>query len=407
MSVDWSRPQKTSSQVMDYVWGEVGPSSYLGQLRGEFSDTPKAELWMGAHPKAPSEVSGKGLDQWFLEKPELLGEASLSIDPVRLPYLFKVLSAAKPLSIQLHPNKKEAEQLHKKDPKNYPDDNHKPEIAIALEEHEALLGFESLPNLLEILETNPELMGLLDSGAYENLKAGGGKAEAKKKEALKAVFTSLFEKAQESPEMIKKAAEAMKRRMISKIEKSPKEKWFIKLADEGHEGDVGIFCLFFLNYRVLQPGEGVFLKADVPHAYLKGNIIECMANSDNVVRAGLTPKFVDVATLAEIVEVELKPLKVQMGKENGLGGKVYRVPVKEFEVHYWESQDKNLAVDLSKIMGPRFGVVLQGKITFEKRETYTKGDVFFLSNLCSSSMELAAKTELYLARPGDGSSVGN
>jgi len=400
MTVDWCRPQRAESEVMDYPWGETGPDAFIGRLTGDDNEAPKAELWMGAHPKAPSMVAGEGLDQWFSKRPELLGKESLSIYPEGLPYLFKVLSAAKPLSIQLHPNKKEAEELHARDPEHYPDDNHKPEIAIALEEHEALIGFDALEELLVLFELYPELTSLLDEVALSKLKNSLGENDNAKKELLKKAFNSLFKVAEDTPEKIKEAAIKLSERLSSKDKRTEKEDWFLKLASEGEETDAGLFCLFFLNYRVLQPGEGVFLKADVPHAYLRGNIIECMANSDNVVRAGLTPKFIDVKTLSRIVQVELEPLEVQRGESNGLGGEVFRVPVKEFEVHHWTSEGEEMSVNLAGLLGPRMVVVLRGTVAFREGETFSKGEVFFMSNLCSASMKLAKETEIYLARPG-------
>lgn len=399
MNIDWTRPQKAASKVQDYAWGEVGPGSFLGKLLGDESEGPKAELWMGAHPKCPSIVGDRGLDQWLRENPSLLGEESLNIDPKGLPYLFKVLSAARPLSIQLHPNKAEAADLHARDPEHYPDDNHKPEIAIALEEHEALLGFEPLDHLIQALDEFPELRLMLDKLEISNLEDSLKQSDDSKREALKAVFSSLFVESEKEPEKLKETVRAVRQKLLEKTDRSAKENWFLELSEPGHEGDVGLLCLFFLNYRVLKPGEGVFLKADVPHAYLRGNIIECMANSDNVVRAGLTPKFVDVETLAKIVQVELEPLAVQVGEDNALGGSVYRVPVREFEVHHWSSDDAGMEVDIQKLSGPRFGVILNGKVTFEGKEAFSRGEVFFLSDLCGVSMKLDGGSELYLARP--------
>jgi len=409
MIVDWSRPQKADSRVMDYAWGEAGPEAYLGRLTGGNDPGPKAELWMGAHPKSPSKVGGKGLDQWFAEKPELLGKESLAIDPSGLPYLFKILSAAQPLSIQLHPNKQQAALLHTKDPVNYPDDNHKPEIAIALEEHEALLGFEPIERLLEAFGNYPELELLLDAGSVAKLKTSQKLGGEKRKQILKEVFSSLFQGAKAKPDLLRKAVTGLRKRLLGQKDLGqkapgqkdlgPKESWFLQLAQEGQEGDVGLFCLFFLNYRVLQPGEGVFLKADVPHAYLRGNIVECMANSDNVVRAGLTPKCVDVDTLTRIVEVELEPLAVQRGTDNGRGGEVYRVPVKEFEVHHWTTGGQALSVELTGLLGPRFGVVIEGRVGFDSGDAFSRGEVFFLSDLCLAGMNLDSATEIFMARP--------
>jgi len=118
-----------------------------------------------------------------------------------------------------------------------------------------------------------------------------------------------------------------------------------------------------------------------------------------VVRAGLTPKFVDVDTLTRIVEVELEPLAVQRGIDNGLGGEVYRVPVKEFEVHHWTTGTQTLSVDLRGLLGPRFGVVIEGRVRFGPGDAFSRGEVFFLSDLCLDGMSLDPGTEIFMARP--------
>lgn len=396
MKPDWSQPQICQCTVQPYPWGEKGPEATITRLVGGDGTQPAAELWMGAHPKAPSRVAGKGLDEWMALEPEaVLGEKSLNAFGKTFPYLFKVLSAADPLSIQLHPKKSEAEELHAKDAQHYPDDNHKPEIAIALEKHEALIGFEPLSGLVTGLMEQEELCQFLGEKNIDNLqKAISSEDPELQKKSLYEVFCDLFRIADNDPTALKESSAAMAKRLKYKAELNPKEQWFIELQEHFPEGDVGLYCFFFLNYRVLEKGEGVFLKADVPHAYLRGNIIECMANSDNVVRAGLTPKFVDVETLCNIVEVGLEPLPIQTSDKNGLGGGVFEVPVPEFRVHHWKGNIKEIST--SSLPGPKILVMMEGEAQF-KSLTAKAGDVIFLADACEENMDLDGEAFLATA----------
>jgi mannose-6-phosphate isomerase len=398
---NWTLPHKLTCRIQSYAWGCTGPDAYLAQLMGlEHPESPLAELWMGAHTKIPSVLDGQGLDAHIKSNANsICGEACLRKFGMGLPYLFKILSARESLSIQLHPSKTEAEGLHAKDPKNYPDDNHKPEIAIALDSLEALLGFESLSRIVQHLDQEPELAEFLGAQHVQALRSALNLTTEKQNAILKAVFTALFELSQTQKKLLKSCTTKMAQRLRQKNDGAPRSKWFIELQQQYSEGDVGLFCLYFLKYCTLQPGEGVFLKADVPHAYLRGNIVECMANSDNVVRAGLTPKFVDVETLSQIVIVEQDSLNSQHSTDNGLGGGVFKVVVDEFEVHHWKNtQAQTVAIELSQLSGPRILVMLSGSLT-SRDFCAQKGQVVLLADACKENMELSVGGEFYLARP--------
>jgi mannose-6-phosphate isomerase len=361
-----------------------------------------AELWMGAHVNAPSKVSGEGLDAHIKNfATEILGSEGREKFGDRLPYLFKVLSSKEALSIQLHPNKQEAEELHARDPEHYPDDNHKPEIAIAIEPLEALLGFDSIDNIVSSLDQHPEMAGFIGQAGVERLRSVLGAADEDQVSALRSVFTSMFESIESRQSDLKAATSSMANRLRDEQGDDPRASWFCSLQAQYAEGDVGLFCLYFLAYRTLQPGEGVFLKADVPHAYLKGTIIECMANSDNVVRAGLTPKFLDVQTLSDIVLVELEPLKVQVAETNGIGGGLYQVPVDELEVHHFEctGEDGEREFPIQSLKGARIAVCTRGSGSFGDSASFQKGDVFLLADVCSAPLNLSAGSEVFLAKP--------
>lgn len=402
--MDWTRPQKLDCQIQHYAWGSQGPDAYLAKLKGiENPDQPMAELWMGAHPKCPSEIAGVGLDQLLKVSPlEILGKATHEAHPHQLPYLFKVLCAGDALSIQLHPNKSEAEELHAQDPEHYPDDNHKPEIAIALDRLEALLGFETFENIVINIESNHELKSFIGEESLLSLEKASSDDDSIRNVEVKRVFNGLFAKSLSDRDELKTLTASMAQRLCAQNDLSARDQWFVNLQKTYPEGDIGLFCLYFLNYRVLERGDGVFLKADVPHAYLKGNIIECMANSDNVVRAGLTPKFVDVENLAKIVLVECSPLVTQAAEDNGLGGECYRVPISEFEVHTWKAEQETLDVEMARLSGPRILVVTEGQVSASaegESVVAQKGEVLLLADACSSSLRLSKGTEIFMARP--------
>lgn len=399
--MDTKSSHKLDCTVQNYAWGMKGKEAYISNLLGlPPNEDPKAELWMGAHPRAPSLLNSTSLFDLIQDQPVgILGEKSHQKWGKMLPYLFKVLSANEALSIQLHPNKKEAEELHRADPEHYPDDNHKPEIAIALDQLEALIGFESYTKLVEDLKHYPEIKTFIGSEKMDALEQAMSKDDSDKLKALKDAFVSMNLKALQEREPLQKLNQTLYERLKTNSELTPKESWYLELYPKYPNGDVGLFALFFLNYRTLNQGEAVFLKADVPHAYLKGNIIECMANSDNVVRAGLTPKFVDVENLAKITQYELEPLKIQTGEDNGLEGRVYKTPVEELEVHVFESSAHELIVDLRAWQGASIGVVLKGSLELGVGQSYQKGDVFLIPDEATLKAILSPNTQTAIAKP--------
>lgn len=241
----------------------------------------------------------------------------------------------KALSIQAHPDIELAKELHARDPKNYKDSNHKPEMAIALTSFEALCGFRPIEEIVKDLETVPELAAMISEESAKQLKsaASSKKDSDEQRQALKGFFSEFIVLEQE------KVIDAIKRfemRITTMNRKStPLEELCLRLNGQ-FPGEVGCFCVFLLNYITLQPGEAIFLAANEPHAYLSGDCIECMALSDNVVRAGLTPKFKDVDTLIKMLtyktyqrdELAMLPTKLTDRPLSLL----YKPPIKEFQV---------------------------------------------------------------------------
>lgn len=294
--------------VQKYHWGKRGPSSLVAQLALEGrhlasieESTTYAELWMGTHPSCPSKIRGtdKTLASYITEHPECLGGSVRAIFGAQLPFLFKVLSVGAPLSIQAHPTKVLAKKLHEAHPNLYPDTNHKPEIAIALTEFEAFCNFRPLQEIAHLLKALPELREVLGSLAEQPLAS-----KAELHAWFKAVITAPAEVF--LPQLQKLANRFRKNEETAGV---PHELSSVFLrVHASYPDDIGCFVIFFLNYVKLRPGEALFLAANEPHAYIFGDCVECMACSDNVVRAGLTPKHKDVETLCSMLSYNSVPL---------------------------------------------------------------------------------------------------
>ncbi|CAJ1961575.1 unnamed protein product [Cylindrotheca closterium] len=318
----------------DYAWGIRGMDSRVARYALESKsidevdpDTPYAELWIGTHPKGPSKLkSGEDLR-------DVVGED--------LPFLFKVLSAGKALSIQAHPDKELAARLNSENPNAYGDDNHKPEMAIALTPFEAMCGFRQIEEIAFLIKKHPEFAACLSQEA--KLATFLAQDPDSQKDALQKVFSSFMQC--DATVSSKNLALLLLRLQAeqSKFHRHPHDEpaWerkcsraVLRLAQQ-FPGDAGAMAPFFLNYLLIAPGESFFMAANEPHAYVAGEIIECMACSDNVVRAGLTPKFKDVDNLVEMLTYSMGGPTIDAGaymEETGSKVIRYTPPVPEFEV---------------------------------------------------------------------------
>lgn len=318
--------------VKNYDWGKLGADSYVAKLAsandGKFileKDTPYAELWMGDHCSGPSVVKSSGDELGVAIQKDLPG--TIGEGQTKLSYLFKVLSIRKALSIQVHPNKEEAEKLHAQFPEVYKDPNHKPELAIALTEFQAMCGFRQYSEIRSLLTAWPEIELLLGKDNTECLASGD---EA----ALRKLYATLMHS---KPEQLETCVSGMVAKMQVKSTRSDLDNLFLQLHKD-FPNDVGLLSIYFLNILHLKPGQAIYLPANVPHAYISGDCIECMACSDNVVRAGLTPKFKDVDTLLRLVSYEGSPAEaklfqpVQLDGDNQLYTKTFIPTVPDFAV---------------------------------------------------------------------------
>ncbi|KAF8798497.1 RmlC-like cupin [Phlegmacium glaucopus] len=256
---------------------------------------------MGTHPTSPSLVlsSHQVLSEHLAGHPQLIGKPVIekfNAGDGNLPFLFKVLSIEKALSIQTHPDKQTAEILHAQRPDIYKDPYHKPEMALAITPFQALCGFRPLPEIAYYLNNTPELKALIPPPVINDFLSISGSSNPgqAEKAALKNLFTSLMT-ANEST--VHDQLDLLVKRYQLQATQLDDDDDIVQLVlrlNEQFPGDIGLFCPFVLNYVRLDPGQAIFLGAGEPHAYISG---ECMANSDNVIRAGLTPKLRDIPNL--------------------------------------------------------------------------------------------------------------
>ncbi|XP_043707106.1 mannose-6-phosphate isomerase 2-like [Telopea speciosissima] len=392
-----NEPQRLRCSVQNYAWGKTGEESKAARLFSLNSgldiqqDEPYAEFWMGTHESGPSFVINDSkvrdsdsefisLKSWILENPSVLGNKIVKKWGTDLPFLFKVLSVAKALSIQAHPDNKLARFLHKLQPTLYKDINHKPELALALTEFEALCGFVSLEELKHVLHTVPEIIELVgDDEADQVLCVNEHSGEKKVKVVLQSIVTQLMSASESS---ISETVYKMKRRlnMQRKVRQLTDKEQLVLRIEKQYPADIGVMVAFFLNYMKLSPGEALYLGPNEPHAYISGECIECMATSDNVVRAGLTSKYRDVQNLCSMLTYKQGPLEILQGVPLNPYTKRYLPPFDEFEVdHCILPQGKSTI--FPTIPGPSIFLVTAGEGIMQTdsfRETISEGDVLFV-----------------------------
>lgn len=308
-----------TAAVQNYAWGlPASPQCIVSRIYSANcnspvdSQLPYAELWVGTHRSAPARVGSDTLSD-YLQAHGL---------PAQVPYLLKILSVARPLSIQAHPDRALAAQLHAANPAAYRDANHKPEMAVALTAFEGMCNFQSAHLIESNLRRFPSLLDLC--GGQDTVKLL--LRPESKKEALRSVFGSLM-----------KADVSDVHRVLNDVfeiasnERSQMDDLFLRLVGY-YPGDVGCLAAYLLNHVRISPGQAFFMAANEPHAYLKGQCVEIMACSDNVVRAGLTPKFKDVSTLVDMLTYQDGPPKIMDGHVVDKFSRVYQPPAEEFQL---------------------------------------------------------------------------
>ncbi|XP_053573331.1 mannose-6-phosphate isomerase [Bombina bombina] len=340
-----------SCVVQDYAWGKLGRDSEVASLwaKGEPErqiepNRPYAELWMGSHPKGDAiildnRITEKTLGQWIAAHPECLGSKVRKAFEDQLPFLFKVLSVRLALSIQAHPDKALAEKLHAQFPQHYPDANHKPEMAIALTPFRGMCGFRPVSEIVGFLRDVPEFCALIGQEAAQELEMCAVEPcdGIKVRDALQRCFTHMMQSGKkECAEQLNLLVQRVSQQAQNGLDVSPCIGDLLLTLHSQFPGDIGCFAIYFLNVLTLQPGEAMYLGANEPHAYLKGDCMECMACSDNTVRAGLTPKFIDVQTLCEMLTYIPAPASSKLFTPVPISGDpyalLYNPPIPDFSV---------------------------------------------------------------------------
>ncbi|MFF3020614.1 mannose-6-phosphate isomerase, class I [Streptomyces sp. NPDC057939] len=318
---------RLTNTIRPYAWGSTTAIPTL--LGVEPTGEPQAEMWMGAHPGAPSrlerEAGGTTLADVIAADPEgELGAATVAKFGPRLPFLLKILAAGAPLSVQVHPDLAQAKEGFADEERrgvpidaghrNYKDANHKPELICALTPFDGLCGFRPPLEAAALLEG----LGVDSLKPYADLLRAHPE-EAALREVLTAVLTA------DRAEMARTVTEAA---AAAERLAGP----YAPYAGLVHEfpGDPGVIAAMLLNHVRLQPGEAMFLGAGIPHAYIDGLGVELMANSDNVLRCGLTPKHVDVPELLKVVIFE--PSTPGVMRPEADGEEVYETPIDEFRL---------------------------------------------------------------------------
>lgn len=323
---------KLENVIKNYAWGSKTAITELFSIANPNSES-QAEIWMGAHPNGCSKLieSGQLLSELIAQDKVAILGGYTALRFGELPFLFKVLAAQTPLSIQVHPNKQKAEAGFARENaqgieleaanRNYKDPNHKPELVYALTRYKAMNGFRPIEQIVALFKE----AGI--SVLYNEINALEASPNS---QGLRAFFCAIMSIKGER----KESALAELYAAYEKTAKSPLAKEALGYSASFrayYEGDIGLFSPLFLNTIELSPGEAMFLQAETPHAYVEGTGLEVMANSDNVLRAGLTPKYMDLAELIDNTLFEpTPPSSIKLSAINKGTKQSYPVPVDDF-----------------------------------------------------------------------------
>jgi mannose-6-phosphate isomerase len=416
MEQDKNKVFRLAGKIQHYAWGGT---SFLPKLLSvpNPDGRPFAEYWMGAHDNASSELvfdpassagqstgdpgNGKAstakLNEYIGSSPKELLGAQTAERFGRLPYLLKILDVRDMLSIQVHPSKKDAEEAFRKENKqgipltapdrNYKDDNHKPELMLALSDFWLLHGFKPVDRLKQTLLGTPELNFL-----WTIFEKDG--------------YAGMYKTAMEMPQMdVNETLQPLLDRVLPAyreggLSKDREDFWAARAAltfDETGRIDRGIFSVYLFNLVNLQPGEAIFQDAGLPHAYLEGQNVEIMANSDNVLRGGLTPKHIDVPELLKNIRFEATIPNVIHGKTVDGPVSVFQTPAPDFELCRIGLL-KGDAITIS-VRSVEIFMVLAGEVTVEENAQNSfaceMGEAFIAFDGARVSLRATEDTVLY------------
>ena len=370
-----------NGRLQHYVWGGERYIPHL--LHIDKTESHYAEYWLGAHPSAPSKVIGTkeeiSLDDFLHQNPTALGQQSRQLFGDNLPYLLKILDVANPLSIQLHPTKEQAEisfaqenaaSIPLNDPKRtYKDDNHKPEMMIALSDFWLLHGFKTKAKILDTLRQRPSLAVLATKLASQNLADFYADIMLATQDQLAQWLLPIIEGQQKAYEQ-------------NQLAMQNPDYWVLytlhAMNISRDKLDAGLMSFYLFNILNLQVGEGIFQAAGVPHAYLRGQNIELMACSDNVIRGGLTSKHVDIEQLLNIIDCsEIGPQIIAPAPKNQVY--TYPTPIADFALSNMPYA-KNTEISDRTLNGTIL-LVMTGEISLEAAQqklTLKQGQAAFI-----------------------------
>ncbi len=368
-----------ANRALDYAWGSP---TLLADLEGRSpSGEIEAEVWFGDHPANPAVTpGGERLDGWLAAR----GQAPL-------PFLLKLLAAASPLSIQAHPSKAQAEAGFAREEaagiardaavRTYRDDNHKPELIVALSPR-----FRALAGLRPIARTR----ALLDE-----LGAPGAELSARLEEPVAAIAWVLSDDAR-----------GIVREIIAAARAGSSDEFAAELAlaaqlDDRYPGDPGIVVALLMNLVTLRAGEGLFVPAGVLHAYLEGLGVEIMAASDNVLRGGLTPKHIDVAELVSVLDGTDAAVPILHPVADRPAVERYDVPVDDFSLRRVSPRGDAAVVPIA---GVTIALATSGELVLEggasaDRAIVSPGQAVLVTP-DEGTLRAEGEGELFLAAPG-------
>ncbi|AEO59659.1 hypothetical protein MYCTH_2308120 [Thermothelomyces thermophilus ATCC 42464] len=399
------RVLQLSGSCNNYPWGKQGQQSLAARLckttAKDFEikdDEYYSEMWFGDYPDYPARVleTGKPLKDVLNENKErLLGKKVIDDElDGQLPFLPKILSIAKALPLQIHPNKDLAAKLHAKDPDNFTDPNHKPEIAVALSRFEVFAGFKPLSEI-EPLFRLPALRPFVPDGTTQwtdktlrevtrNILKGGDATVKRVQDGLLSTAKSDLGSAGYILDLLPRLQ-----------------------RQYGPQDPGSLVALACMNFLVLQPGDALFIPADGIHAYLSGDIVECMARSNNVLNSGFCPPaernsidlFADTLTFRahsrdDVVLPSAETPRSRTGKT-----RVYRPPVSEFDMLRAELAAGE-ADEISESDGPGVLIVTKGSGRMEadgKKFELAEGAIYFVAPRVRVRWETDTGMEVYMA----------
>lgn len=405
LGIDCHRPKdqtpimrRLTGHIQHFAWGSLTEIPQI--LRREPDGTPWAEYWLGTHPGGHAFLDdGRVLADLVREQPDVVGAASRELFGGRLPFLLKILSAGSPLSLQAHPSREQAVVgyaresllgLHPDDPRrSYKDDWPKPEAVVALTPFEGLLGFR------DPVETAGLFEGL--GVAAELASVIGPLRDRRDAPALQEVFLDVLS-LDDRRHLVDHVLAAAVERLHAPGSLGEFARTAVEL-DEHFPGDPGILAALLLNRFRLQPGEAVALKAGVMHAYLRGTCVEIMANSDNVMRGGLTAKHIDVDGLLQVVEFE--PMAPEILVASGADG-IYVYPTAFPEFELWLVAPVNASAHtLPRPDSGRIALAASGEFLLQAdggTEHLRSGDAVFIP--ADEQVTVSGEGQLFVAASG-------